>query len=256
MNYFSPKDAAERYAKGRPAFHSNTIMHIQRSLGIDKKIDKALDVACGTGLSTQALQLIANHITGIDVSDEMLKWAAPSNNISYINASAEELPFGDNEFDLITVASGVHWFDIDRFLAEAHRVLKSKAWLVLYDNYFISEMEEMPAFSRWFPEVYLAKFPSPKRNDAYEWTAQHLIKKQFDFISEEQFQNPVEFTKDKLALYFTTQSNITAAVESGQIDYAEIELWLDKELLQFFPIDNSVRTVQYGNWIKYIQKTD
>lgn len=59
MNYFNSKTAAERYTKGRPHFHSNTIMHIKDFLHLDKKLNNALDVACGTGLSTKALLEIA-----------------------------------------------------------------------------------------------------------------------------------------------------------------------------------------------------
>ena len=256
MNYFNPKNAAERYAKGRPAFHSNTINRIKNIIGIEHKLGKALDVACGTGLSTQALQAIANKVNGIDVSEEMLKWASPSENIEYFIGFAEEMHFPSNEFDLITVSSGVHWFNIDAFLVEAYRVLKENSWLILYENYFISKMKDVPEFDQWFPEVYLTKFPSPKRNDGYSWVNENLNKKRFNLINEEQFESQVEFTKDKLALYFTTQSNITAVVESGQYNYEEIELWLDNELSQFFKNGTTIRTICYGNWIKYIQRID
>ncbi|MBL0256881.1 MAG: hypothetical protein IPQ03_04835 [Bacteroidetes bacterium] len=60
MNYFNRKTAAERYSRGRPDFHSNTLKHIKEYLQLDLKLDKALDIACGTGLSTKALLDIAN----------------------------------------------------------------------------------------------------------------------------------------------------------------------------------------------------
>src|SRR6476661_1539930 len=135
MNYFSPKTAAERYSKGRPDFHSNTIKHIKDYLHLDQKLNNALDVACGTGLSTKALLEIATHVYGTDSSQEMLNLAAQPGGIQYAIAPAEQQPFADNSFDLITVSSGVHWFDIDRFLAEAYRLLKPTAWLVLYENH-------------------------------------------------------------------------------------------------------------------------
>jgi len=59
----------------------------------------------------------------------MLNFATPSAKIHYLVASAEQQPFADNTFELITVSSGVHWFDIDAFLIEANRLLKSKSWL-------------------------------------------------------------------------------------------------------------------------------
>lgn len=252
MNYFSPTNTAERYAKGRPFFHRNTIKHIREFTKIDNKLENALDVACGTGMSTTALLDIAENVFGIDTSDEMLKLALNPKEIKYSKASAEDLPFGNNYFDLITVSSGVHWFDIDQFLHEANRVLKSKSWLVLYENHFISEMPGVESFGDWFPNVYLKKFPSPKRNNNYEWENDNLKGKGFVLIEEEKFKNPIELTKEQLILYFTTQSNITAAVQNKQSDYDEIENWLDKELAPFFGSEQK-RTLNFGNWIKYLQ---
>lgn len=177
MNYFNSKTAAERYSKGRPDFHNNTIKHVKDFLQIDNKLDKALDIACGTGFSTKALFEIATVIYGTDTSQQMLNLALEADKINYSGASAEQQPFEDNYFDLITVCSGVHWFDIDQFLQEANRILKSKSWLVLYENYFISEMVDNENFKEWFPNTYLKKFPSPSRNDKYDWSNEKLNQK-------------------------------------------------------------------------------
>lgn len=254
MNYFSPKTAAERYSLGRPDFHSNTIKYIKNYLHIEKKLDKALDIACGTGLSTKALLDIAKDVYGTDTSQEMLNCALEKNRIQYDIASAEQQPFADNNFDLITVSSGVHWFDIDKFLIEANRLLKRKSWLILYDNYFISEMVGNDNFTDWFPNVYLKKYPSPPRNNSYPWTNENLRPKHFNFVTEERFKNSITFNKKQLALYFTTQSNIIVAVERNETTYEQVENWLDKELASFFDNDDITQTINYGNWIKFIQR--
>ncbi|WP_121356278.1 class I SAM-dependent methyltransferase [Flavisolibacter nicotianae] len=254
MNYFQPRTAAERYSKGRPDFHSNTIRHIKDYLHLDKKLDNALDIACGTGLSTKALLEIATHVYGTDSSQEMLNLAAQPDKIRYAVAPAEQQPFEDSRFDLITVSSGVHWFDIDRFLAETNRLLKPNAWLVLYENHFIAEMAGNDNFTNWFFAVYLKKFPSPPRNNAYAWTTENLAPKNFNFVMEERFKNAVSFTKKQLALYFTTQSNIIAAVEKNLFTYEQVESWLNQELSFFFDKDDALQTIRYGNWIKYLQR--
>lgn len=256
MNYFTPKTAAERYSKGRPDFHSNTIRHIKDYLHLDKKLNNALDIACGTGLSTKALLEIATNVYGTDISQEMLNFASRSDKIHYSIASAEQQPFADNYFDLITVSSGVHWFDIDQFLIEANRLLRSKSWLVLYENHFISEMVGNSNFSNWIPNVYLKKYPSPPRNHAYSWTNENLNAKNFNLVKEETFKNAIVFNKKQLALYFTTQSNIIAAVENNETTYDQVENWLDKELAPFFDNDETTQTINYGNWIKFIQRID
>jgi ubiquinone/menaquinone biosynthesis C-methylase UbiE len=254
MNYFNPRTAAERYAKGRPDFHSNTIRHIKDYLHPDAKLGNALDIACGTGLSTKALRDIAANVHGTDASEEMLRLAAQPHKIHYSIAAAEQQPFPDSTFDLITVSSGVHWFDIDRFLTEAHRLLKPESWLALYENYFISEMVGNETFSNWYPEVYLKKFPSPPRNNDYRWTNETLVPQGLNYVHEERFKNPVIFNKKQLALYFTTQSNIIAAVEGNQATYEQVENWLDQELASFFDDDDATQTIHFGNWIKYIKR--
>ena len=256
MNYFNPKTTAERYSKGRPDFHSNTIKHIKDYLHLDKKLNNALDIACGTGLSSKALFEIAINVYGTDTSQEMLNFASQPDKIHYSIASAEQQPFANNSFDLITVSSGVHWFDIDKFLIEASRLLKSKSWLVLYENHFISEMVGNDNFSNWFPNSYLKKFPSPPRNNTYAWTNENLNPKNFNFITEEKFKNSITLTKKQLALYFTTQSNIIAAVEKKQTTYEQVENFLDQELASFFDNDVTTQTINYGNWIKYIQRAN
>jgi ubiquinone/menaquinone biosynthesis C-methylase UbiE len=255
MNHFNSRTAAERYSKGRPDFHNNTIKHIKDYLHLDKKLDYALDIACGTGLSTKALLEIATNVYGTDTSQEMLNFALQPDKINYSIAPAEQQPFTDNYFDLITVSSGVHWFDIDKFLTEVNRLLKNGAWLVLYENHFISEMAGNESFTNWFPDVYLKKYPSPRRNSNYAWTNENLNPKNLNFVIEERFKNAIAFSKKQLVLYFTTQSNIISAVEKNETTYEQVENWLDNELASFFADENDTQTIHFGNWIKFIQRT-
>ena len=111
-------------------------------------------------------------------------------------------------------------------------------------------------FTNWFLNVYLKKYSSPPRNNSYAWTNENLISKNFKFISEEKFKNAINFNKKQLALYFTTQSNIIAAVEKNQTTYEEVENWLDQELASFFDTEETTQTINYGNWIKYIQRAN
>ncbi|HEY0666617.1 MAG TPA: hypothetical protein VGD22_00490, partial [Sphingobacteriaceae bacterium] len=128
--------------------------------------------------------------------------------------------------------------------------------LVLYENHFIAEMPGNDNFTNWFLNVYLKRYPSPPRNNTYSWTNENLASKNFNFVAEERFKNPVSLNKRQLALYFTTQSNIIAAVEGGQTTYEEVEKWLDQELASFFDNDDITQTINFGNWIKFIQRAN
>jgi ubiquinone/menaquinone biosynthesis C-methylase UbiE len=252
--YFDSKNIAARYEKGRPYFHIETMIKIKNYLGLDIKFNKALDVACGTGLSTKALLELANQIDATDISAEMLHNAYPHERISYTKSAAEQLSFEPDTFDIITVASGIHWFDIDKFLMEANRVLKPEKWLIIYDSFFSGKKLDIEAFDDWYPQIYNVKFPPPKRNDSYNWTDENLRTKSFEFVTEQKCNYHIEFTIDQLVLYFTTQSNITAQVEQGITSYEAAEIWLYQQLEPFF--DNEKSTFQFGGWIKYLKKVN
>lgn len=254
-NYFKPTSTAERYATGRPYFHEITINHIKNFLKIDKKLEAALDVACGTGLSTKAVLKIANQVYGTDSSEAMLRLAELPQEIQYKIAPAERQPFNNETFDLITVSSGVHWFDIEKFLQEANRLLKPNGYLVLYENFFLGEMLGQEAdFKNWLLNSYLKRFPSPPRNDKYAWNNEALLQFGFQVIHSEKFKNIISFNIKQLSHYFTTQSNITNSIENEKLTYEEIDKWLEQELKPFFHSNETIHSFQFGNTIHYLQK--
>ena len=94
---------------------------------------KILDIATGTGdLAIKAAEVIPNaEITGIDLSEGMLSVAREKvgrkgiKDVEFLQADCLHLPFGDEVFDVITVAYGVRNFE--SLLAgykEMFRVLK------------------------------------------------------------------------------------------------------------------------------------
>ncbi|KAL0963936.1 hypothetical protein UPYG_G00315550 [Umbra pygmaea] len=94
----------------------------------------AVDLGCGTGQNTRLLAPYFKEIIGIDVSEGQLEEAraVPGfNNITYRMGTAEELPFPDGSVDLLTAASAAHWFNQERFLLEAARVLKPRGCMAL-----------------------------------------------------------------------------------------------------------------------------
>ena len=72
-----------------------------RELGL-KPGDRVLDCPCGHGRHAVELFRRGCRVTGIDISDEMVRLARESSrsyaNVDYKTASAEQLPFDDHEF--------------------------------------------------------------------------------------------------------------------------------------------------------------
>lgn len=54
---------------------------------------------------------------------------------------AEELPFGPGEVDLLTAMTAAHWFERQKFLAEADRVLRPGGCLALLSYTMDIELE-------------------------------------------------------------------------------------------------------------------
>ncbi|MBP1851464.1 bifunctional demethylmenaquinone methyltransferase/2-methoxy-6-polyprenyl-1,4-benzoquinol methylase UbiE [Rhizobium halophytocola] len=118
---------------------------------------KVLDVAGGTGdiafRIVEASRRLA-HATVLDINGSMLSVGAEraekkglSDNLTFVEANAEDLPFEDKSFDAYTIAFGIRNVPhIDVALKEAYRVLKRGGRLLVLE---FSEVE-MPLLDRFY----------------------------------------------------------------------------------------------------------
>ena len=233
MNYFAPRTAAERYAKGRAYFHPLLIGRAREFLSLSEHLPRGLDVCCGTGLSSVALKEIAARVVGVDGSAEMLTFAPKRSGITFCLADAENLPFGEGAFDILSVCQALHWLDKRKFLAEARRVLRADGWLVVYDNYMTGRMAENEDFRTWFKESYMGRFPAPPR-DRVSYAPGEPESEGFHLRLDVRFENAISFSPAGLIDFVTTHSNVIAAVEGGSEDINEVRAWLFESVRPFF----------------------
>ena len=108
-----------------------------------KKPNTILDIATGTGdLAINLVQTGANKIIGLDISPGMLEVGKKkildkdlNHTIEMVEGDSENLPFGDNSFDAVTVAFGVRNFEtLKKGLAEIYRVLKPTGTFVVLET--------------------------------------------------------------------------------------------------------------------------
>lgn len=96
-----------------------------------------LDIGCGTGNYALELARKGLKVTGIDISTGMLakaraRAARENLEINFCLADAQDLPFADNNFDIVLSVSSLEFFlDLQRALNEAYRVLKPGGRLVV-----------------------------------------------------------------------------------------------------------------------------
>ena len=106
------------------------IKELLEKLGIKiKQTDTLLDVGCGTGLTTQFWEYTNCNKTGIDPAIKLIEKAKEKDKnkeIKYILATAENLPFKDNNFDItISITAIQNFHDIEKGLDEIKRVSKN-----------------------------------------------------------------------------------------------------------------------------------
>jgi len=108
---------------------------------------RVLDVGCGSGWATRLLAGLAfnGSLTGIDISDEMIRVAREASrsfsNIDFQVASAESLPFSDDEFTHAFSMESLYYYPgIPKALSEIHRVLKpGGSFVTVVDLYWENE---------------------------------------------------------------------------------------------------------------------
>jgi len=94
---------------------------------------KILDLAAGTGSSSEPLARAGAAVIPADFSDGMLEAGRKARpHLPFTKADALNLPFADNEFDVATISFGLrNTADISKALAEMWRVVKPGGRIVI-----------------------------------------------------------------------------------------------------------------------------
>jgi ubiquinone/menaquinone biosynthesis C-methylase UbiE len=154
-----------------------------------------LDVATGGGHTALAFAPHVMRAVATDLTPRMLEKAEAHitsqgvTNVEFRTADAEDLPFDDETFDLVTCRIAPHHFDsIPDFLAEVHRVLKPGGLFAVVDNVVPegSVGDYVNAFERFRDPSHLRAWTME------EWRAA-LTKAGFTVGHEEQLYKQMEF---------------------------------------------------------------
>jgi demethylmenaquinone methyltransferase / 2-methoxy-6-polyprenyl-1,4-benzoquinol methylase len=132
---------------------------------------RALDVATGTGDLAIELARRGAEVTGLDFSEPMLELArGKAPGLDWIQGDALELPYGDGEFDAVTVGFGARNFsDLGRGLREMTRVTRAGGRVVVLE---ITTPQKPPLswfFRVWFDRVVPALGHVVGDPDAYTY---------------------------------------------------------------------------------------
>jgi len=198
-DHFS-KQAAD-YARFRPGYPQELFDYLV-SIAPSRRL--AWDCGTGNGQAAAGLASVFDAVIATDASEKQITNAELHERVDYRVAPAEDSSIDFGTVDLIMVAQALHWFDLDRFYAEARRVLKSdgvlaaSAYNLLHINPAIDEV-----VNRYYYEV-VGPF----------WPQERKLVEQFDNlpfpfheIDPPKFEMTAQWNLDHLVGYLRTWSS-------------------------------------------------
>jgi len=127
-----------------------------------KLVETALDVGCGTGVYTEEISKITNKVIGLDLSENMVKYAKEKRkDLLFIVGDACKLPFRNESFDLVVSIGLLEYVPKDIVLKEITRVMKRKAFLIIsVPNKYSAYRLPVKILSKISKRKYFADEPS------------------------------------------------------------------------------------------------
>lgn len=223
-DYFSTQ--SKTYAAFRPTYPDDLYEFIFQNV---KSKDNAWDCATGNGQVAHELAQHFRNVEATDISPQQLEHGIRKENIHYSIAPAEKTGFQDHQFDLITVAQALHWFDREAFYKEVRRVCKPGGILAVW-GYSMLTID--PAIDQLIGEFY---------NDTvgqYWDSARRLVEDEyrsiefpFESIAAPPFSIEVKWTLEQLGGYLSSWSATQNFIKEKRYD----------------PVDELIKTMKRDN---------
>ncbi len=165
-----------------------------------QKNSRLLDLGCGFGRTFKYFFEKGVFVTGVDISQKMIKEAEKSykkNNLieNLIVSKAEKLPLNDNEFDYLTSFGTFDCINQKLGLSEMLRVVKPGGLLCFSGKNYCYKFDDLKAYSA---EIGAMKKGHPNSFTYYEKMKQILIKNGNKVTNELFFINRGDTTNLKI----------------------------------------------------------
>jgi ubiquinone/menaquinone biosynthesis C-methylase UbiE len=238
---------AAGYATARPPVHPLVIGMAARLLDLEDRVDLAIDIGCGSGLSTRPLDLLARRRVGLEPAESMLRWAGQvCPGASFVAGRAEQMPFRDRSANLLAAAGSLNYADVEAFFPEALRVLAPGGALVVYDFSQGRRFRDSGALEEWFGE-FMRRYPAPASSARYlDPEVLASLARGFEPAGSERFVAGLMLDPAFYVNYMMTETNVADAVKRGTPE-ADIRAWCERTVPPVF--GGAAREVLFEGYI-------
>jgi SAM-dependent methyltransferase len=213
-DHFS-KQAAD-YAKFRPRYPQELFGYLG-SIAPSRQL--AWDCGTGNGQAAVGLASVFDRVIATDASEKQIANAQPRERVGYRVAPAESSCIQSATVDLIMVAQALHWFDLDRFYAEARRVLKPGGVLAASAYNLLTIQPEIDeVVNRYYYEV-VGPFWPPERELVEQFAELPFPLHQID---APKFEMTAHWNLDHLIGYLRTWSSTQLFIAAKGSDPLEL----------------------------------
>ncbi|MEO8446103.1 MAG: class I SAM-dependent methyltransferase [bacterium] len=219
-DYYSKQ--SKEYLKYRPTYPSELFQFLN-SIVNEHKL--AVDCASGNGQAAIGIAGYFDKVIALDASTSQIENAIKNDKVEYRIAKAEATGIDTRSADLVTIATAIHWVDLDLFYNEVKRILNDKGIIAIWTysttpeidpaiddtvNLFSKEVLDIH-WDRGIEQIWKFEelpFPfeiidSPEFEIKRDWTCEDFLNYIFTWSSVHRYidkhnENPVKILEERL----------------------------------------------------------
>ena len=192
------------YAAFRPVYPIE-LYDFLLSLVVER--NRAWDCGSGNGQVAGVLSDYFKQVDATDISQKQLDHAIKKPNINYQLAPAEKVNIAPRSINLVTVAQAIHWFNLDAFYKEVHRVCKPGCVIAVWCYSLLTVNEQVDKIIQYlYADTLGDQYWDAERrlvDDHYQ-----TIPFPFDEIKAPEFSIRVSWTFEHLIGYLNSWSAV------------------------------------------------
>ena len=143
VNYYAKRAAEYERIYAKPERQVD-LTALRKRIGAMFKGRKVLELACGTGYWTEVIAAQAEHVTALDINEEVLEIArakrVPAGRVEFTKGSACDIPGSAPRHDALYAGfwwSHVPLAEMDSFLEKASHAVAPGALIAFLDNRYV-----------------------------------------------------------------------------------------------------------------------